>query len=235
MSVNKERWELAQEYELNWWKDKADKVDLEFYERFANDITNEISSYYKITTDSRILEIGSGAAGTITYFDSNFKYAIDPLEDFYVTIKSYRAIRDSRVIYKNAMAENLPFESDFFDLIVIDNVLDHCQNPEAVLSEMNRVLKTGGIVYFRQNTYHCWGKFIRTVMEFLKIDAGHPHTFRTSYLHKAFKKSRLSVMSFKGTGYLKTWLKEIRSKRILDKVKAVLLATRNKTTFILKK
>ncbi len=34
---------------------------------------------------------------------------------------------------------------------------------------------------------------------------------------------------------MKTWLKEIKSKRIYDKIKAIIFATRDKTTFILRK
>ena len=59
----------------------------------------------------------------------------------------------------------------------MDNVLDHCENPTAVLDEINRVLKSGGIIYFRQNIYNKWGKLIRYIMELFTIDKGHPFTF----------------------------------------------------------
>lgn len=230
-----QRWEQAQNYEKNWWANKAPEIDLEFYERFAKEIEKLILPFVKINEETKILEIGSGAAGIITYLDSKNKFAIDPLEDFFSSVEKFSEIRDKRVVYKKGMAENLPFEKVFFDLIIIDNVLDHCNDPKLVLAEMNRVLKSGGIVFFRQNTYHFWGKFIRGLIELFRIDKGHPHTFSKSELKKMFVEKSLDVVYYKESGYYNTWIKEIKSKRIYDKIKALIFATRDKTTFILKK
>ena len=42
-------------------------------------------------------------------------------------------------------AEQLPFESGRFDVVVCDNVLEHLQEPANVLAEVHRVLKPGGL------------------------------------------------------------------------------------------
>lgn len=117
----------------------------------------------------------------------------------------------------------------------MDNVLDHCEDPAKVITQIKRVTKPGAIIYFRQNTYHAWGKFIRTVIELLKIDKGHPFSFTKSELKKSFSHHKLEILYYKESGYMKTWLKEIKSKRIYDKIKAIIFATRDKTTFILRK
>lgn len=236
MNNNKEqRWKMAQEYEREWWVSRAKNLDLEFYRRFAQNIEKIIEPYYKVQKDHFILEIGSGAAGIITYLDCDNKFAIDPLENIYSSIKEFTSIRDSRVNYKLAKAENLPFENEVFDFIIMDNVLDHCEKPYMVVSEIKRVLKIGGVVYFRQNTYHIWGKIVRTLIEFLKIDKGHPFTFLKSDLNKVFKLNNLDVVYYQESGYLVTWVKEIKSDRIYDKIKALIFATRDKTTFIIQK
>jgi len=231
----KGRWDLAQHYEKNWWISKASELDLEFYERFANDMLAILQPYLKIEPDTYILEIGSGAAGIITYLKSSYRFAIDPLENIYSSIEKFTQVRDKQVKYFNIKAEEIPFENNFFDLIIMDNVLDHCEDPEKVFTQIQRVTKPGGIIYFRQNTYHAWGKFIRSVIELLKIDKGHPFSFSKSELRKSFSYHRLSVLYYKESGYLKTWLKEIKSRRFYDKIKAVLFATRDKTTFVLRK
>jgi len=41
-------------------------------------------------------------------------------------------------------ADKLPFDDNSFDLVFADNVLEHLDNPEAVLNEIARVLKAGG-------------------------------------------------------------------------------------------
>lgn len=235
MKNNQDRWKLAQDYEKAWWQNQVEEIDLEFYSRFAWEVTEELKPFINIENNSYVLEIGSGAAGIITYIKSDNRFAIDPLENFYSSIPKYVSIRDKKLNYNNNMAESLPFKDEYFDLIIIDNVLDHCDNPDKVLSEMNRTLKPGGIIFFRQNTYHFWGKAIRDIMEKMKIDRGHPHTFLKSNLSNKFRDYKFQIMFFKRSGYFKTWLKEIKSKRLYDRVKGILFVNRDKTTYVLKK
>jgi SAM-dependent methyltransferase len=228
------RWKLAQNYEKNWWEKQAEGMDLSFYKGFADQVTEVIKPFLKVVDTTRILEIGSGAAGIVTHLNSKYRWAVDPLEDFYADVKKFADYRDKNVIYKKALGESLPFEGKQFDLIIIDNVLDHCDNPALVISEMKRVLKENGIVFFRQNTYHIWGKFIRTIMEFFKIDKGHPHTFTKKSLIKLLTQSNFEILDYRRGGYFKTWLREIKSSRLIDKVKALLLVNRDKVTMVLK-
>jgi len=44
--------------------------------------------------------------------------------------------------------EELPFEDDEFDLVVLNFVLEHTVHPGKVLREINRVLKPNGVFYF---------------------------------------------------------------------------------------
>lgn len=235
MNENKSRWETAQEYEKSWWSNKVFEIDLEFYERFARDITSLLKPFISINKNTYVLEIGSGAAGIITYLESNYKYAIDPLESYYSTVPKYTAIKDSKIRYSTGMAENLPYDNTYFDLIIIDNVLDHCEKPNKVLQEMHRVLKLGGIIFFRQNTYHFWGKMVREIMEKFNIDKGHPHTFMKITLKKMFDKNNFKILSYSRSGYFKKWKKEISSTRKTDIIKEPILVNRDKTTYILKK
>ncbi len=48
-----------------------------------------------------------------------------------------------------ANADKIPFESDRFDVVFSDNVLEHLDEPEAVFREVARVLKPGGVFLFK--------------------------------------------------------------------------------------
>ncbi len=229
------RWKLAQEYERNWWLKRAETIYLDFYKNFAIEIISLLKPFIEIGKKTKILEIGSGAAGLVTHLQSDFCFAIDPLEDFYASIPRYKNYRDNKVFYQAAIGENLPFKSEVFDLIIMDNVLDHCENPQQVLNEMKRVIKKGGILYFRQNTYHLWGRFIRKLMELFLIDKGHPHTFYKKQLKRYFSNHGFEILYNARDGYFSTWLYELKSKRLVDKIKALLLVNRDKFTLILKK
>ena len=42
----------------------------------------------------------------------------------------------------------MPFENDLFDCVIATEVFEHCPSLEITLSEINRVLKPGGILFF---------------------------------------------------------------------------------------
>lgn len=46
-----------------------------------------------------------------------------------------------------ATAEALPFEAESFDLVILQDVIEHVSNPEMVRSEIERVLKKKGRLY----------------------------------------------------------------------------------------
>ena len=46
-----------------------------------------------------------------------------------------------------ADASNLPFKNDSCDLVICESSLEHFKDPVLAVKEMNRVLKTGGLVY----------------------------------------------------------------------------------------
>lgn len=233
--MGENRWNQAQKYEKNWWENQKRLITLDFYKNFAVELNDTLNGILTINKDTFILEIGSGAAGIITFIESDHKYAIDPLEYYYSSVDEFTKDRDQRVNYLTAMGENLPYENEMFDLIIIDNVLDHCSEPVKVIEEMKRVLKPGGIIYFRQNTYHFWGVFVRFIMEKIAFDKGHPFTFSKNQLEKLFVKYHFKTMRYSNNGYFKTWKKEFLAFKAKELAKALLFATRDKTLYILKK
>lgn len=233
--MEKGRWEKAQGYEKQWWDRRKAGMNLEFYEDYAKDLQQQLFGVLEIHKDTYILEIGSGAAGILTFLKSDHRYAIDPLENFYAEVPEFAAYRDPAVKYFTAKGEKLQFDHEFFDLIIMDNVLDHCEDPLQVLKEMIRVLKPNGIIFFRQNVYHWWGKFIRQLMEMAEIDKGHPHTFTFSSLQNLVTSNHLSILHTRRSGYFQRWKRELFARTKNDLIKALLLVNRDKVLFLLKK
>ena len=232
-STNNKRWDIAQDYELKWWSKYCDNI--EWYKEFSDEIITEISSFIDINKETVILEIGSGAAGGITYIKSNNKYAIDPLENFFSKNKLWTQFRDEEVNYFQGKGEALPFEDSFFDLIIIDNVLDHCDNPITVLNEINRSLKIGGLIFFRQNVYNKWGKLLRTIMELLTIDKGHPFTFTKQYLINNINERNWDIKQMEEYGYIRSWKNSLLNLTFKGIIQTIFFIIRNRTLFILTK
>ncbi len=229
------RWTKAQEYERDWWSKRKELINLAYYKTHADVLTYEIKGLLKIDNDTKILEIGSGACGILTFLKSDHRSAVDPLEHFYSTVPKFVEFRDPTVRYFDCKGEELPFDDGSFDFIIMDNVLDHCDDPFTVMKEAARVLRVGGGVFFRQNTYTVWGHFLRTILERFEVDKGHPHTFTEKQLEGYFAACSLKCLKVKGKGHFNAWRRELGSGKSREMMKALLFATQDTIISILQK
>jgi len=92
---------------------------------------------YIDTTTMVIADIGGGPIGLSSVIPHKKRIVIDPLADEY---KKYYPC----LTHIKGTGEELPFEDNSIDLVIITNALDHTSNPEKVLNEIKRVLKPGG-------------------------------------------------------------------------------------------
>jgi SAM-dependent methyltransferase len=227
---------MAQDYERTWWNIRKNEVDFNFYEAYARELRSFVDGLLRLNAETRVLEIGSGAGGIVTFLpECRIRFAIDPLEMFYSSVKEFTRQRDIGVRYACARGEELPFAYEAFDLVLMDNVLDHCENIDRVVQEVRRVLKTDGKVFFKQNVYHGWGWLVRSALEPLMIDRGHPHTLRVKSLNEFLERSNLRVIKSARIGYFRAWTRDLLSGRIKDFAKAALMVSRDKVTCLLQK
>ncbi|MBW2077893.1 MAG: methyltransferase domain-containing protein [Deltaproteobacteria bacterium] len=132
-----ERWQKIQtRYELRTNERKSER-----YVAFARELASQFKTF--IDVHGLTLDIGCGngkyAGGTYgsighEYIDErNTIIGIDPLmssEDRFPVVAAY--------------GENIPFQDNIFDAVVISSVLDHLVDPKTVLNEAMRVLKPDG-------------------------------------------------------------------------------------------
>lgn len=105
----------------------------------------ELIRKYADLKDKFILDCGCGSGGYILEF---FKYSpnVFGVECDEEKVKFFKSlnVNPSNVIAGNI--ESLPFEDNKFDLVFLNEVLEHVQNEQKALSEIKRVLKTGGLL-----------------------------------------------------------------------------------------
>lgn len=92
-----------------------------------------------LTDFSKVLDIGCGVS-TVLHFVPGKRFGIDPLAEEYRRIYAY----PEEMVIQKSEGEYIPFASHFFDAVFCTNVLDHVSDPEAVLTEVKRVLKPQG-------------------------------------------------------------------------------------------
>lgn len=97
-------------------------------------------------------------------------------------LASYVHAVRNRVHYHQLAAERLPFPNEAFDLVACINVVDHAQAPAAIIQEINRVLKPGGLLVFAVSILSMLGEWKWKLNRWRRptqwLYVAHPHTFR---------------------------------------------------------
>jgi SAM-dependent methyltransferase len=112
---------------------------------------NRLQLSYDAFRGKRVLEVGCGPLAPVLVFEDCIRHGIDPLIDTYVA--SGWPLYALEVTFTNAYAERMPYPDEYFDAIISCNALDHVDDFVQVASEMQRVLKKGGGLYFEVE-YH---------------------------------------------------------------------------------
>lgn len=100
---------------------------------------NVMSKY--INADDSVLDIGCAAGGFLDYLRSK---GIKNLSGIDPTSKYVNCSKERGYI-KLGSAESIPFEDDRFDLLVMDQVIEHLVEPVKAFIEAKRVLADGGL------------------------------------------------------------------------------------------
>ena len=114
-------------------------------------VRETLEQFSSIADDARVVEVGSGAHGLIFCFGARNAIGIDPLA---VSYRSLFPRWQTRATTIAAAGEHLPFRDQSFDIVLCDNVVDHAESPRRIATELVRILKPGGLLYFTVNIHH---------------------------------------------------------------------------------
>jgi SAM-dependent methyltransferase len=100
----------------------------------------------------RVLEVGCGSGFEVWYLSHHFgsdAWGVDVTER-----KAWSFLSDERTHFACAdIGTGSPFETDFFDRVISFVVLEHVVHPHAMLSEIYRILRPGGLAYIKANLH----------------------------------------------------------------------------------
>lgn len=160
----------------------------------------------KIRKNDRVLDVGCNAGETLNRLAKEFGirgFGID-ISDKTIDIAQKHNTFNNQ--YTVGSADKLPYEDNYFDVVISQDVLEHLENPEDALSEMARVLKPKGKLFIycisvnnrgtvRQlmqifHHKHAWGDLGDHKQEYLIdemiLKANHALHLRISYFHSFF-------------------------------------------------
>ena len=87
--------------------------------------------------NGKVLDVGCGIGDFLRYRPNTQGVDVNP--------KTVEYCKERGLDVQLMELDRLPFESSSFDSVVLDNVLEHIENPESILKEIKRVLVDKGI------------------------------------------------------------------------------------------
>lgn len=117
--------------------------------------------------DKVVVDIGCGAAGKSLYYAScgaKEVIGVDILEKYREEAEGLakKLKLEDRFRFIAADATKLPFEEGSIDTIIMNDAMEHVDDPEAILTEALRVLKPGGRLYVNFPPYnHPFGAHLK--------------------------------------------------------------------------
>ncbi len=109
--------------------------------------------------DKTVLDIGCGAAGKSLYYASlgaKMVHGADVVERYREESKKLSIEKglEDKFQFHLCDAKNLEFEDGTFDTIIMNDSMEHVAEPEEVVKECMRVLKSGGRLFINFCPYH---------------------------------------------------------------------------------
>lgn len=110
-------------------------------------ILSEIRKY--IGYHAEILDVGSGA-GFFSNTAVEAGYEVTGLDISRTSLRVAELMdKSGRVKYVEGDAYRMPFPKESFDVVVALDLFEHVSDPELIISEMSRVLRPGGLLFYR--------------------------------------------------------------------------------------
>ena len=140
-------------------------VDLSFFEDVRNNrfVVDEVwmrrDIDFSMAAGKKLLEIGHGIGSDLVEFAEHgaIVHGVDVTQEHHELAKQNFRLRNLVVDLKLADAKHLGYPDDTFDVVYSKGVLHHIEDTDAVVAEIYRVLKPGGVAVI--SMYHTFSAF----------------------------------------------------------------------------
>jgi 2-polyprenyl-3-methyl-5-hydroxy-6-metoxy-1,4-benzoquinol methylase len=201
--ITNDQWQEAQKWERNYWDNciqNAKSVkNLGIFKTVIKKIigrrtdpnanywwSKQFDNYAFVPADlQNVVEFGCGHTTNLRLVlrgrQAKHVFASDPLIRHYITYRGSHISKEWRkgtYMIDNHPLEDAPFCSNYFDLVVCINVLDHVRDVSSCMENLIRVVKPHGILIFGQNlTNEEDTKRKEELRKSGQSEIGHPHKF----------------------------------------------------------
>jgi SAM-dependent methyltransferase len=112
--------------------------------RWGRHVEAWLRPHVRLTSNTRLLELGSSVQTRLEGFRCGARYAVDPIAG---ALSACGLLRPGPVRWIAGNAEQLPLAHGVFDAVLVCGALEVAADPRRVLEETRRVLRPGGVVW----------------------------------------------------------------------------------------
>lgn len=155
--------DLLLEYRRTNWHgiqtpDVQEKIVEDLIRDDGSPILDRLALYVELTPSSRILDVGSGVGGFVIACRNRGLRAVGIEPDRIGQGSELTSIQIARrriaePVFANGIGEVLPFADACFDLVIMNQVVEHVSDQAAVIREAGRVVRRGGVIYIACPNY----------------------------------------------------------------------------------
>lgn len=189
-------------------------VPLDYYQKGVK--TNLFQKYWHGTkistclellkglTFTNCLEVGSASGYMISEIAKRYPKVKFEAIDAYGEAVKYAQKKYPRIKFRKAEAEKIPFNDNFFDLLLCYETIEHVRRPQKAMDEMRRVLKKGGKLILAMDSGNWAFRMVWFVWEKTFGQAwqgAHLNPYHWSDLEKLILKSKFKIVERKFTHF----------------------------------
>jgi 2-polyprenyl-6-hydroxyphenyl methylase/3-demethylubiquinone-9 3-methyltransferase len=135
-----------------WWEpDFSLNLIRTLVNPFRVNYSIKVFKLHKLNSEGiNALEVGCGG-GILTEEIAKMGFittGIDPSQKSLDIAMKHAKENNLKIVYKKGTGENLPFQTNSFDVVFCCDVLEHVRDLPKVISEISRILKNGGIFIY---------------------------------------------------------------------------------------
>ena len=196
-SVVRDEYKIAKQNE-ELWDSRAETYDTRF--SFTRWTQRKLVSLLQLGDNPYLLDLACGTGWALRYAANRTNgqgefYGVDNSSKMIAQAQAKSQSCGSLHFYK-ARVEALPFDDDFFHVVMSSNAFHHFSNPEKALRGANRVLKPRGKLYILDITAN--NAFMRLVDRFgRKVEPAHVKLYSTKEFQALFERAGLCYITSK--------------------------------------
>lgn len=159
-----------------------------------------------LKSNASLLDIGCWDGEVTNYYSDKLGVKDIYGVDIFPEIAEKAKNNNVKVGICNFENERLPFDDQQFDIVIANQVFEHLKNIYHLMDEINRVLKTGGILLFsvpNLASLHCRLQVLFGIQpSIIKLFEAHVRVFTPSALKKFLTfGNQFKIKKFTGSGY----------------------------------